>query len=76
MADKNNKKDSDPKLRELYPDLSDAELLEAEYNLDRYLEHTLRMYERIKNDPVEYARFEQLLAEKKKQNPDQPASSA
>ncbi len=63
-------------IRKLYPNLTDEELLEAEENLDRYLEHTLRLYERIKNDPVEYARFTKLLAESKARNPDPPASSA
>lgn len=44
----------------LYPTLSEEQLREAEENLDRYLELSLRMHERIRNDPVEYSRFKEL----------------
>ncbi len=49
-----------PTLKELYPELNDAQLKEAEKNLDRYLKLSIRMYDRIRNDPVEYARFKEL----------------
>lgn len=40
--------------------MSEEELKEAEENLDRYLELTLRVFLRIKADPKEYARFKAL----------------
>lgn len=36
-----------PTLRDLYPDLTDEELREAEENLQGYLEVVLRIYERL-----------------------------
>ncbi len=55
-----------PSIRNLYPRLSDEELAEAEENLDRYVEHALRMYERIKRDPETPARFRALTASLRK----------
>jgi hypothetical protein len=49
-------------IRSLYPELTDEECREAEENLDRYIDLILRMYERIRNDPKEYARFKALTA--------------
>jgi hypothetical protein len=34
-------------IQDLYPDLSDQELAEAEHDLDRYLSLVLRIFERI-----------------------------
>jgi hypothetical protein len=50
-------------LRELYPELTEEQLQEAEENIGEYLKDTLRVYERIRNDPQEYARFKALTAE-------------
>ena len=71
MVDEGDIKKPDPELRKLYPNLSDEELLEAEENLKGYLEVVLRIYERIRSDPEEYARFKKLVAERKLQKPDQ-----
>jgi hypothetical protein len=38
-----------PTIRDLYPDLTDEELAEAEDTIERYLELVLRIFERIKN---------------------------
>jgi len=52
----------DPGLRKIYSNLSDKGLREAEENLDKYLELALRIYERIREDSVEYdAKFKRLL---------------
>lgn len=50
-------------VRDLYPDLTEEELQEAEENLEAYLEVVLRIYERIANDPAAYAELQKLLAE-------------
>jgi hypothetical protein len=49
-------------VRDLYPHLNDEQLKEAEENLERYLELTLRIYDRIRRDPDAYARFKTLTA--------------
>lgn len=51
-------------IRDLYPGLTDEELQEADENLERYVELVLRIYERIRSDPAEYARFKSLTASK------------
>jgi len=51
-----------PSLRDLYPNFTDEELEEAEVNLIAYVELTLRMYERIRNDPESYQQFRALTA--------------
>jgi hypothetical protein len=44
MVDKKRQQqEPDPELRKLYPHLSNEELLEAEENLDSYLEIVLRI---------------------------------
>ena len=53
-------KDREITIRDLYPHLADAELREAEENMERYLELELRMYERIFADSEAYARFKAL----------------
>lgn len=47
------KNSTQPKLtiKELYPNLSEEELIEAEENLERYLEVVMRIFERINNAP-------------------------
>lgn len=62
----------DPRLRKLYPHLSDEEMIIAEENLDAYIELTWNMYQRIRRDPEEYARFKKLVEERKKGQEDQP----
>jgi len=59
---KNEKPSNDPPvtIRDLYPHLNDEQLKEAEENLERYLELTLRIYDRIRQDPEAYARFKTL----------------
>ena len=52
-------------LRELYPHLTEEQLEEAEENIEGYLEVVLRMYERIRNDPVAYAEFKALTASRR-----------
>ena len=37
-------------IRDLYPDLSQKQLQQAEYNLQQYLELILRIYERLEAD--------------------------
>jgi len=49
-------------IHRLYPHLNDEELKQAEENLDRYLELALQIYDRIRQNPEEYARFEALTA--------------
>lgn len=51
-----------PSLRELYPNLTDEQLEEAEANLIADVQLTLRMYERIRNDPESYQQFRALTA--------------
>jgi hypothetical protein len=58
-----SKKEPDSKLRTIYPQLSDEELLIAEEKLDEYLRFTMRMYERIVRDPELYREFK-VLTEK------------
>jgi len=40
-------KNPSPSIRDLYPDLTDKELTEAEDNLERYLALVLRIFERV-----------------------------
>ena len=51
-------------IRDLYPHLNDAQLKVAAENWQRYLELMLGIYERIKGDPKEYARFKALTGKK------------
>ena len=53
-------KPSDIQINDLYPDLSIDELKQAKENLDLYLEHTLRIFERIRKDPEASARLAAL----------------
>ena len=45
------KRNISPTLRDLYPELSDQGLIEAEDCLDRYLSLVLRVFERTRLDP-------------------------
>jgi hypothetical protein len=69
----------DMSLSDLYPQLTEEQLQEAEENLEEYLKDTLSVFERIRNDPREYARFKALTAAyrdvmMKKEKPDPSAS--
>jgi hypothetical protein len=41
----------EPTIRDLYPHLSDAELLEAENNIERYLALVLRIFDHAEANP-------------------------
>ena len=49
-----------PTIQELYPDLDKEELERAEENLDRFIEHAVRMHERLLADPEAHRRFRAL----------------
>jgi hypothetical protein len=51
-------------LRRLYPHLNERDIKTAEENLDRYLELALRVYERIRQDPLAYTNFQVLTSSK------------
>lgn len=50
--------------KDLYPELTDEELKEAEENLERYLEVVMRIYERIRNNPEELRKLRNLTKQK------------
>lgn len=52
--------DKRPTIRDLYPNLSQAELRETENNLEQYLLIVLRIYERISTDPESYTQLRAL----------------
>lgn len=54
-------------LEDLCPDFGPEELRLAEINLAKYLELTLRIFDRISEDPIEYAKFRDELAKMKNQ---------
>jgi hypothetical protein len=58
-------------IRDLYPDLDDEQLKQAEDNLVRYLEVVLRIYNRIRSDPEAYAQFKSLTASRRDSTMDQ-----
>ena len=49
-----------PSLHDLYPHLSQSELEAVGETLDRFIDHGLRMYERIRSDPEAYAQLTAL----------------
>jgi hypothetical protein len=62
MATPMHHKDLEITIRDLYPNLNEEQLREAEENIRRYLETAWEMYERIKADPEAYAEFKALTA--------------
>jgi hypothetical protein len=52
-----------PTLRDFYPDMSDEELKEAEENLVRYVEFTVRMNKRLFQESQEKGRSLEEIAE-------------
>jgi hypothetical protein len=59
----------DERLRQLYPDLSEKDLAEAGYNLDRYIEVVLRICESLR-DPGRAEQIAELLAHVAASNPE------
>jgi hypothetical protein len=57
------KRKPDLKLRKLYPELIDAELILAEDKLAEYREFALRLYRRIAADPDAYRKFDLLTGQ-------------
>jgi hypothetical protein len=55
-------KETIPTIAELYPDLTEQELKEADTKLEQYLLLVLQIYERLSVDPESYARFCALTA--------------
>ena len=51
-----------PTLRDLYPDLTDEELEEAEENLQGYLDVVLRIYERLEAERTALTQSDGTLA--------------
>lgn len=51
MSDHTSSTERDPTIADLYPHFNEAQRVEAEENLERYLELALRIYERIQADP-------------------------
>ena len=49
-------------LREIFPQLTDAQLQDAERRLDEYLALAFRIWTRIESDPQALAEFEALTA--------------
>lgn len=62
FMDKRRAKNENPTIHDLYPHLNEAQLKEAEENLNRYLEIVLRIYDRIEKDLGAYTRFKVLTA--------------
>lgn len=65
MAERKPHKDHKITVKELYPNLNEEELEEAEDTLDRYIDLAVRMYKRIKADPEAHAEFIALTDERR-----------
>ncbi len=65
-------------LRQLYPDLSDSQLEEANENLREYVAFALRVFERLEIDPDAWRRFEALTASRRKpsMNHERPSNNS
>jgi hypothetical protein len=55
-----SKNEADPKIRTLYPGLSEEELRIARGKLNEYAELALRIYRRIASDPNQYRKLRTL----------------
>jgi hypothetical protein len=64
MIEGNHSNKKSKTLAELYPNLTPEELKEAEDNLDRYIDLSLRIFAHVKANPEEYGRFKALTAKK------------
>lgn len=56
-----------PTIRDLYPHLTDAELAQAEDNLERYIAVVLRIFERLERETSPLASEQDLVSFTKKQ---------
>lgn len=56
-----------PTIKDLYPDLTDEQLTEAEENFDLYLEVIWRIHQRIRSDPEAYSHFKTLTGLRQKE---------
>jgi len=63
MNEQPDRKDA-PSLRDLFPHLSEKELVEVEETLCGYLGALWTIYDRISKDPVEYKKLKASLAER------------
>jgi|GEM_PF-4516008 len=50
-------------MHKVWPNIPEDKLVEAWMTIETYVEHTLAQYERIKADPVRYAKFEENIRE-------------
>ncbi len=62
MTNSKPKKDPEPTIRDLYTELKKEQLTNADKNLDRYVALVAQLYERIRQDPDDYAQFTHLTA--------------
>lgn len=65
MTIKTQARSERPSIRELYPELHEDELESAQENLDRFIEHAVRMYRRILAEPEALGRFRALTSDHK-----------
>ena len=66
MATRKKSEKRELTIRDLYyPTFTDKQLQEAEENLERYLELSLRIYECILSEPEVYKKFQVYVAERK-----------
>lgn len=70
MVDESDCEKRNSTIRNLYPDLTEEELLAADKTLGAYLELVLRIYNRIYEDPEAYAKFKEMLAAEKERKPE------
>lgn len=59
----NHLKNKDVTISKLYPSLREDQLIEAEENLRDYLSLTLRIYERVSSDPMQFEKLKALTRE-------------
>ncbi len=64
MINRAQNEKSQPTIRDLYPNLSEQQAIEADENLLRYLQLALQIYERIREDPKLYTKLKNLTASK------------
>ena len=67
---KRHETDSPRHIRDLYPDLTEAGLKEAEETIHAYITSAIRQYERISSDPTAYARLQTLTKAQRRPYPD------
>lgn len=60
-----------PDLQDLYPDLGEEKLQEAETNLRAYAELAVRVLTRLSDDPEAHERFEKLTPQQRSREVDE-----